>query len=186
MERRLTWSFPSGQVYVRTISQRTTVTFCLPGGCWFLYFVKDFLSWNHVLQFIMCEIGLFWRSVFFLGFLHLWKESQEEKHKRSENTYYSQYDSARNREARKESKIQISQEVGEGRGQERSFMSCREVRISHLFIDLMKTWKGELQSWKQQMPKDALQAYQIQPISHNLALNGGSFWLRELRATHWQ
>lgn len=64
MERWLNWSFPSGKVYVRTISQRIIVTFSLQGGWQFLYFVKDFLSWNLVLQFITCEIDLFWRSVF--------------------------------------------------------------------------------------------------------------------------
>lgn len=67
VERWLNWSFPSGKVYVRTISQRVTVTFCLQGGWQFLYFMKNFLSWNLILQFITCETDLFWRSVFSCG-----------------------------------------------------------------------------------------------------------------------
>lgn len=79
----------------------------------------------------------FLKECFFLWFLCLWKESQEEKYKRSQNTYYSQCDSAGNRRARKESKIEISWEGAEKRRQERSLMSCREARITCLFIDLI-------------------------------------------------
>lgn len=90
----------------------------------------------------------FLKECFFLCFLHLWKESWEEKYKRSQNTYYSRCDSAGNRRARKESKIEISQEGAEEGRQERSLVSYRETRIICLFIDLTITWKDELWSLK--------------------------------------
>lgn len=127
----------------------------------------------------------FLKEYFFPVVLASLKEKSRRKYKRSQNTYYSQCDSAGNRRARKESKIEISWVGAEERRQERSLLSCREVRITLLFIDIILTLKGELRSWKQQMPKDFASLSNPAHLC-NLAPNGGSFRLRELQLTCWQ